>query len=742
MLHTRFVVSVIYELCTAAHIFHLIAASSAATILSHRRPNASHLSHPSLIRPYLQASIPCVLPASLVTPFIKNYSRPRLHSSNIICSPKTQPSPIQPPKRTPPLPPSIMNHSPAFCTPLPLPLSARPPLRPPISRITAKSSNHPPPHGPTRRSKRPNFPTTHRNAPAPLSQSLYDRALCLSARADKRPARELFRSATHTHPEDPRLWLAWARMEARLGRYQSARDIFHHAVDMHPQNVRMLHAWAVMEDRAGEVRRARVLFRRCLDLDSSDGLVWQSYALAEERAGRTERARQLFGRGVVEAGGNASLWSTWAVLEHRHGCLERACELFESAVERDSTHVRSLQSWAIAEEKLGRMGKSAELFERALAVKPSSAPTCQAYGLFEARRGRLEKARELFLRGIQVDPDHAAIWHAWAVMEQREGNYDRARELFDKGVAAAPNSTAMLRGWAAMELELGHIDKSDEWRVPSRGFRGWSKEKRRSSVARKRRNPKEMEKQLSTVGENLRMLRLMIERRSDEDVKTVMQWLDRRARTDRRLYDALAERRDKDSRMVKEWVARRSASDIEAFTEWVDENYKKDSRLGVYLFNWHMPPARIRATVPVAVAGRGRKVEKPEEWFMLAERPKMSLKTADEQMYMREEYPDYADGIHWLGQIAESLVDRVALVTVLGAMSLVLAGASAHMAGNGYSPAGQNGQSLAEQTETAVRWTGVDAYLYEEGGAELAANRSAHKAKPSLHQQSESFDAM
>lgn len=497
-----------------------------------------------------------------------------------------------------------------------------------------------------------------------------------------------------------------------------------------------------MEDRAGEIDRARLLFQRCLSVNARDGLVWQSYALAEERAGRTPVARQLFARGVVAAAENASLWSTWAVLEHRHGCLERACELFECAVERDDTHVRSLQSWAIAEEKLGRMDKSAALFERALAVNPASAPTFQAYGLFEARRGRLAKARELFSKGIQVDPDHAAIWHAWAVMEQREGNYERARELFDKGVAAAPNSTAMLRGWAAMELELGHIDKSEEWRVPKREFKGWSREKRRSSVARRRGNPKEMEKQLSTVGENLRMLRLMIERRSDEDVKTVMQWLDRRARTDRRLSDALAERRDKDSRMVKEWVARRSASDIQAFTEWVDENYKRDSRLGVYLFNWHMPPAKIPATIPVAVTGRRRKVEKPKEWSMLEERPKMSLKTADERIYMRGEYPDYADGIYWLGQIAESLVDRAALVTVLGAMSLVLAGASAHMVGNGYSPAGQHGQSVAEQAETAVHWAGVDAYLYEEGGAEMAASRSAHKAKPSLHHQSESFDEM
>lgn len=598
------------------------------------------------------------------------------------------------------------------------------------------SANPQPPrrsHPPSHRPKRPASPKRPRDLPPRYSQSDYTHALSLSTRPDKRPARAAFRAATLSNPHDPRLWLAWARMEAKLERWQPARDIFKEALDNHPLNVHLLHACAVMEDRAGHLDDARHLFRRCLELDPRDGVVWQSFALAEERAGRTDVARSLFEEGVmVDGARNPSLWSAWGVLEHRHGCYERACELFQRAVEIDENHARSLQAWAIALEKLARMKESEELFERALKADGGAAPTWQAYGLFQARRGNLERARELFTRGIQVNPDHAPIWHAWAIMEQKEGNFETARALFDKGVAAAPNSTPMLRAWASMELELGHIDKSLDWMVPREGLKGANKAQTKESVVKSKPRPRASRRQISAVGENLRMLRLMIERKSDEDVNTVMQWLDSRARNDRKLYDALAERRDKDSKKVKEWVERRSGSDIKAFKEWVEERYKKDARIGVYVFNWHIPSTMPTASVPVParVPKQSRKTEKPVEWMLLSERPTRALEAFDESIYSQEYPTDYADGVYFLGQIAENLADRAALLLVLGAMTLGLIGVSAHLMERGYSPSGPTTQTTEESLPMSSPPNGVDAYLYEEGGAEAMTNLSRLLARP------------
>lgn len=512
-------------------------------------------------------------------------------------------------------------------------------------------------------------------------------------------------------------------MEARLRRLEDAREVFREGVAAHPGNVRLMHAWAVEEDRSGSADAARELFRMCLEVDPSDGIVWQSYALSEERAGNTAVARSIFQQGIEADPDNAYLWSAWGVLEQRHDRLELACELFEKAIALNPTHVRTFQAWAITKEKMGFHAESERLFRLALEVSPKNAPTLQAYALFEARRGNLDRARELFENGIKADPNHAPIWHAWAVMEQREGNYETARELFDKGVNAAPNSTPMLRAWASMELELGHIDKSRDWMVPPGSRNKWKSNAKRqkASTGRNTRN-KSNDKQISTVGENLRMLRLMIERRSDEDVKAVMQWLDQRARADRRLYDAFSQRREMDSRKVTEWIERRSASDIKAFKAWLDDRYEKDSRIGVYIFNWDIPTSP--SPVPVRVSEQNENVDKPVEWLRLSEQPANGLQAFDEQFFYQENPTDYAKGIYFMGQIAENLADRAALFFVLSAMTFGLIGASTHLFELGYSPSGTSTQSIETVDTVPVPPSGVDAILYEEGGAESVVRES------------------
>lgn len=547
-----------------------------------------------------------------------------------------------------------------------------------------------------------------------LSQSEYARAMQLATRRDKRPARNLFRTATEAYPSDGRLWLAWAQMEQRTGDMRAARGIFADGTSANPENVRLLHAWAVAEDRASCPQAARRLFQRCLDVDPSDGLVWQCLALLEERHGDTAAARDAFQEGVIADESNPFLWSAWGVLEFRHQNYEKAAGLFERAMGLDPSHAHTCQSYALTAEKLGQLDKSERLFRHALKTNPRSVPTYQAFALFESRRGNLDIAREYFQKGVEMDSTHAPLWHAWAVMEQQENCFDTARELFQRGVRAAPKNKPLLRAWARMELQLGHIDKSSNWRVPSE----FSKSGK--LMPRQRRGKRApSERQMSTVAENLMMLRLMIERKSDDDLKAVMTWLDHKANEDRKLYDALAERQTNDLRTVREWVERRSAGDISSFKKWLDDRYKKDRRVGVYLFNWEIPPLPQPASQPVSIESVA---QKPTEWLRLEEQPARTLQLFDEEVYFDEKVSDYADGIHFLGRIAEGLVDRAALSFILCAMSLLLIGASAQLENLGYSPAGdQSGNT--EGAEAVPPPSGVDAYLYEDGGAEAIVDK-------------------
>lgn len=552
------------------------------------------------------------------------------------------------------------------------------------------------------------------NASSSLYQSHYVRAMQLVTRRDKRPARNLFRSVTQECPNDGRFWLAWAQMEQKTGNMSAARKIFADGVAANPGNVRLLHAWAVAEDRASSPDAARRLFQRCIDIDPNDGLVWQCLALLEERCGNTSAARAAFQQGVEADETNLFLWSAWGVLEYRHDNFEKSASLFERAIQIDPKHVQTCQAYALTTEKLGQLEKSQQLFRQALQANPRSVPTYQAYALFEARRGNFDVARDYFQKGIEIDPTHAPLWHAWAKMEQQEECFATARELFQRGVSAAPDNKPLLRAWAQMELQLGHIDKSLNWRVPA-SFAGVGK----SAPKQRRGKQPPSERQMSTVAENLMMLRLMIERKTDDDLKTVMTWLDGRANADRKLYNALAERQSNDVRTVREWVERRSAGDIESFKSWLDDRYEKDRRVGVYLFNWDIPPLVQPTSSPVPVISNP---SKPLEWLKLKEEPVRTLQSGDEEVYYDNEVVDYIDGVYFFGSVAEGLVDRAALFFLLGALSLLLIGASARLGTLGYSPAGEQSGNSKNVTVPPPP-SGVDAHLYEDGGADSVVDK-------------------
>ncbi len=500
----------------------------------------------------------------------------------------------------------------------------------------------------------------------------------LARRGERQKALAMLRGHLTRHPNNAHAWLALGRMERDD---EDAFAAFSEGALHCPDSAHLLHAWAVRCSRMGMNPEARKLFRSCIRLSPNDALAWQAYALLEERAGDVELARALFAYGARRSPGSSHLWSAWGALERRQNQHKTAIRYLTAANSIDPKHIKSLQMWALSAEELGKHSAAIQLFERALAVNPTSVPTLQAYALFKARRGDIDKARKLFSEAAEVDPRHAPVWHAWATMERNMGDTERARELFDTGVQARPYSEPMLRGWAEMELELGHIDSGPEWQV-------YGTETKRS------------------LGENLRMLRKLLERRSNDDVAMVMQWLNKRANEDRNLYDRFAERGSSDSRLVKDWIERRSAEDVEAFKAWVTARYERDRQIGTFILNLDIPPLPVREPA----------VEKvnpvPREWYMLAEVPAETLQAGDEAIYYNGSARDYAEGVYFLGMIANNFADRAALVFLLGSVSLLLLGVSVRLEMLGYTPAGDKALESVELDEMQPR-SGVDAYLYE-----------------------------
>jgi len=304
---------------------------------------------------------------------------------------------------------------------------------------------------------------------------------------------------------DGRVFLAWGKMEARLRNEWAMRKAFAQGLKLIPDNTHIPHAWAIEELKVGNVDVARKLFRYALERDPRDGLIYQSFALLEQQQGNINEARALLEEGTRKDPTNVFLWSACGVFESRQGRLQEAANMFQQAAVLGPKHCQTWQAYGVLLEKMGRTDEAAEKFDRALEIDPQSVPTAQAYGLMEARRRNYDKARQLFQRGVSIDASHAPIFHAWARMEEGLGNYDKARDLFNDGVVSAPRSVALLKAWALMELRLGHIDASNQWYVSQQmGSR-----------------------KLSKVTERLEMLRLLVEQRSEDDLKLVMKWIEK-----------------------------------------------------------------------------------------------------------------------------------------------------------------------------------------------------------------------
>lgn len=220
---------------------------------------------------------------------------------------------------------------------------------------------------------------------------------------------------------------------------------------------------------------------------------------------------------------------------------------------------------------------------------------------------------------------------------------------------------------------------------------------------------------MSAVGEKLQLLRRLVATRTDEDLRVVMQWIEKRAKEDNDLKDRLSTRGQSDTRKVVEWAEKRGEADIAAFREFVEEWYERDRRIGVYVLNFNIPPlARKAAPVPA----KDEPPPIPQEWFMLADPPDRTLQEFDAQLYASEA-PWYAENvariqsieaIEFFGQVGSRLAKRSAMALALFSLTLAVCGMFVYLDVSGYS---LSKVDTEEQVAPLPPPTGVDASLSE-----------------------------
>lgn len=535
-------------------------------------------------------------------------------------------------------------------------------------------------------------------------------------------AERTLQALIEAEPSNGRAWLLLTQLYAyRVRDWSKARATFAAAIAYNSTNTRLMHAFAMFEERCNrDLDAARALFDQALKIDPLDGVIWQAYALLEERAGFSARACQLFTAGIERDPQNVFLLQAYGMYHLRKGAYEDACAYFERAITANRRHVPSWQAYGIALSKQGDWERAAAKFEEALRLDPVSVPTLQAYAIAEARRGHHELARSFFERAAQLWPTHIPVYHAWATMEDRLGNHEEARQIFERGILAAGsranyerrvwsemespvNTDPMLKAWADMEQRLGHISPAPEWNV----YRG----SQRDTKARERRR--------ATIGERLLMLRKLVDRRSEEDLRAVLAFIAERTLIDRRARAAMSERSREELERLRRWAERRNEEDVLAFKKWFEKRYEEDRLVGHYVFGWNLgrplrSPAAMQRIADLATTTTTEVVATrfvPPEWLQAAHMPR-PLGEYERELYSSERELHLLPAVAWISSFAENLSSRAALSTLLIGLLMALSAGFTHVYELGRNEIGNVESALLQILSTPAP-QGVDAHLID-----------------------------
>lgn len=279
---------------------------------------------------------------------------------------------------------------------------------------------------------------------------------------------EVMERATFALPDDPYLWHFWGRTLLRKGggNRAAARKVLRRGKDACLESAALRCELAALEAGAGNTETARKMYREALEADPSDSHAYMDFAQLEQRCHRMRAARTVLAEGVkrVSKKDAAVLYTAFAKLEVREGHAEQARFLYMRGAEANPSDRYIWQTWAAFEASNGHAERARQLFERGIVVTGGAvASIWQAWGVLEQRQGRLQEARHLFSRGTRANPSDAATWAAWGRLEVSADNKVEARRLFQHAsdrVGPESQAGALFLSWAMFEADQGNDEEA------------------------------------------------------------------------------------------------------------------------------------------------------------------------------------------------------------------------------------------------------------------------------------------
>ncbi|KAG9255029.1 uncharacterized protein F5Z01DRAFT_653686 [Emericellopsis atlantica] len=298
-------------------------------------------------------------------------------------------------------------------------------------------------------------------------------------------ARDIFRTFTLVHPE-PRNWIKWAKFEEENGTSDQVREVFGDAVEALGDDFvdeRLFIAYARFEAKLKEYERARAIYKHALDrLPRSRSMaLHKAYTTFEKQFGDKDgvedvvlsKRRRYYEELVKENPKNYDSWFDYAGLEESSRDADRVRDVYERAIAQvpptqEKRHWRRyIYIWifyALWEETEGAdVERARQIYQTCLGLIPHNKFTFAKIWLlaaqFEIRQGELTAARKLLGRALGQCPKDK-LFHGYIDLERRLFEFVRCRTLYEKHVEFNPaNATTWIR-FAELERGLDDLERA------------------------------------------------------------------------------------------------------------------------------------------------------------------------------------------------------------------------------------------------------------------------------------------
>ena len=298
-------------------------------------------------------------------------------------------------------------------------------------------------------------------------------------------AREIFQRFTMVHPE-PRNWIKWARFEEEFGTSDTVREVFGTAVETLGDDFmdeRLFIAYARYEAKLKEYERARAMYKFALDRlpRSKSTALHSAYTTFEKQFGDREGVEQVilskrrvqYEEQVKENPKNYDAWIDYARLEETTGDADRVRDVYERAIAQipptqEKRHWRRyIYLWidyAIWEEiQAEDVERSRQVYQECLKLIPHKKFTFAKIWLlkaqFELRQGHLSEARKTLGRAIGMCPKDK-LFKGYIELELKLFEFLRCRTLYEKYIEWNPSNCQAWIKFAELERGLDDMDRT------------------------------------------------------------------------------------------------------------------------------------------------------------------------------------------------------------------------------------------------------------------------------------------